>query len=178
MVRALLQTGEFAEVVSFTSRQPRAGEIHGIDYFFFHADVCQDLADRGECAEHIKFKENHYGITKYEIDSKMGEGKTPIVIVEPNGLAQLSKIYDVLPIYVDCDLVTLYTRFLNRFKQNDKADASYEAKRIASIYLEQTEWPGKVLDLGLAPFFTTYYEGKETQTIASIQEAVKHFKTK
>lgn len=140
LVRALLKTGHFEEVVSFTSRQPRGGEKHGVDYYFLDPKMCEKLVAAGETAENIKFKDNYYGITKAEIELRFITGKTPIAIVEPRGLAQLNDSFDVYSIYVDARLETLYTRFLSRFKQTENPNIEYEARRIAAIYLEQAEW--------------------------------------
>src|SRR4051812_21915921 len=94
LVRKLLDSGHFCEVVSFTSRQPRGGEVHGVDYYFIEPKLCQALVDAGETAENVKFKDNYYGITKAEINLKLASNKTPVVIVEPKGLKQLRARYD------------------------------------------------------------------------------------
>lgn len=175
LIRKLMETGHFAEIVSFTSRQPRGGEEHGKDYYFMEAKTCKALVDAGETAEAIQFKENWYGITKAEIDLKMASGKTPIVIVEPNGLKQLKQNYDCFTVYVDCDLVTLYTRFLTRFRQTEAPNIEYEAKRVAAIYLEHKQWPGMVQERGQVDFLTGFYEGKEQPVIDVLVNASKHY---
>ena len=147
LIRKLLQSGHFAEVVSFTSRQPRSGEVHGTDYYFLDSKTCEKLVAAGETAEAINFKGNWYGITKAEIQLKFSEGKTPIVIVEPNGLKQLRETFSLYTTYVDAKLETLYTRYLSRFKQYENPNIEYEAKRIAGLYLEHKEWPAKVGDV-------------------------------
>ena len=87
LVRQLLETGKFAEIISTTSRQPRGGEKHGVDYYFKSAKECEILAEEGCFAEHIIFKDNHYGVEIDEIERVRKTGKMPIVIVEPNGLS-------------------------------------------------------------------------------------------
>jgi guanylate kinase len=140
LVRKLLDTGKFCEVISFTSRQPRQGEVHGVDYYFLEPKLCEKLISHGETAENIRFKDCYYGITKDEIKLKLGSGKTPLVIVEPKGLEQLRKNFDVFSIYVDASLELLYNRFLTRFRDNPTANIEYEARRIATIWLEKNEW--------------------------------------
>lgn len=158
LIRKLLETGHFSEVVSFTTRQPRHGEVHGTDYYFITPEQAQKLVDGKMTAEAIKFKENWYGITKYEIDDKFDSGKTPIVIVEPKGLIQLRKNYDCFVTYVDCDIVTLYTRFLSRFQKSPNANIDYEAKRVASLYLEHRNWLADVKESGPLGFHTEFRE--------------------
>lgn len=142
LVRELLDTDVFCEVVSFTSRQPRVGEEHGKDYYFLDPKICERLIAGGETAENIKFKDCYYGITKAEINLKLNSGKIPLVIVEPKGLAQLRNNYDVFSIYVDSPIELLYTRFLTRFRENTTANIEYEARRIATIWLEHNNWLG------------------------------------
>jgi guanylate kinase len=179
LIRKLLETGHFAEVVSFTSRQPRGGEVNGVDYYFQTPEVCESWVNAGLTAEAIKFKENWYGIQKQEIDNRFASGKTPIVIVEPKGLKQLRANYDCFVTYVDCDLETLYTRFLSRFRLTENPNIAYEAKRIGSIYLEQKEWLGMVKALGEVDFPTSFYEGFEQDAVDTLVNASKHYnKTK
>lgn len=140
LVRKLLETGHFAEIVSTTSRAPRTGEKHGVDYYFKSYKECEILAEEGCFAEHIQFKDNHYGIEHDEIERAKKTGKMPIVIVEPQGLKQLRKEYRIHAIYVDGLIEDLYTRFLTRFRGNPSADPSYEAKRLISIIKEHQSW--------------------------------------
>lgn len=176
LIRKLLETGHFAEVVSFTSRQPRTGEKHGVDYYFLESKLCEKLVDAGETAEAIKFKDNWYGITKAEINLKFNEGKSPIVIVEPNGLKQLRQNFNVFTTYVDAPLELLYTRYLTRFKQYENPDIAYEARRISSIYLEQKEWLEKC---GVVNYLVKEYTAQtEAQIIAKlVAESIYYNKT-
>lgn len=166
LMRRLLTTGKFCEVVSFTSRAPRHGEVHGVDYYFLDAKLCEKLHATGETAEAIKFKDNWYGITKAEINLKLLSEAMPIVIVEPNGFKQLSSIYNCFSIYVDADLELLYTRFLDRFRHNPTADINYEARRIASIYLEQTKWPSMMGEVSLQ--VKRFTEETQDEVVATI----------
>lgn len=143
LVRQLLDTGVFCEVLSFTSRQRRTGEQENVDYNFLTVDQSKKLIDDGEVAESINFRGNYYGITNEEINFKLASGKIPIVIVEPNGLQQLRNKYNCASIYIDSTLLTLYKRFLTRFAQSHSADVDYEAKRLMSIGDELIEWRNK-----------------------------------
>lgn len=142
LVRKLLALDDspFVEITSFTSRQPRQGEIDGVDYHFKSVEECEHLIDHRLTAEHIKFKDCYYGIEKREIDAKLNSGKTPVVIVEPKGLRQLNKNYDCFSVYVDSNLNTLYNRFLTRFRGMPDADIKYEAKRLETIQNELMTW--------------------------------------
>lgn len=145
LVRALLKTGHFCEVVSFTSRAPRAGEVEGIDYYFKSEEDCREIIHTGKAAEFISFKGNFYGIERIEIEEKFSLGKIPLVIVEPRGLEQIQKIYskEVYSVYVDAPLKLLFERFLGRFQvecSSPHVDLKYHASRIVGIRDEHKDW--------------------------------------
>jgi len=140
LVRMLQNSSEFTEIVSTTSRKPRDRELNGVDYHFKTAKRCVEIEDEGGFAEHIQFNGNHYGIERDSILLAFATGRTPLVIVEPNGLAQLKRSYDCFAIYVDGVIEAIYTRFLTRFKENTEANPEYEAKRLVSIQNEHKNW--------------------------------------
>jgi guanylate kinase len=146
LAREILKDDHFCEVVSFTSRSPRAGEVHDKDYYFLSRKECNDLIYAGEVAEHILFKDNIYGIKKTEIEAKISTGKIPLVIVEPHGLAQLDEIYnsELYSIYLDAPLELLYERFLDRFSKDlvegGIVNTKYHTSRIKGIYEEKKTW--------------------------------------
>ena len=166
LVRKLQDTGHYVEVLSFTSRKPRSGEVEGVDYYFKTEDDCRDLVFAGKTAEHIEFKGNFYGIEKTEIDAKMGTEKIPVVIVEPNGLSQLKEKYDCFSVYLDCDLMKLYERFLSRFRMSLTSDVKYEAKRVAAIRSEHDNWKTDVG--GINYFVKEYTDETEAAIIAKL----------
>jgi guanylate kinase len=173
LIKMLQNTGHFAPVTSFTSRQPRGLEVEGVDYYFKTVDECNAIVDNHQAAEAIKFKDNWYGIEKTEINARFNSGKTPVVIVEPKGLKQLRQTYECFTTYVDGNLELLYTRFLARFKQSPDANLQYEAKRLAAIWLEHKEWPPMVGDPDY--HVVEFLEGKEANVIQTLVNASKHY---
>ena len=47
--------------VSATTRQPRAGEREGIEYFFKTVDEFEEMIKNDELLEYAKFVDNYYG---------------------------------------------------------------------------------------------------------------------
>lgn len=148
----LIDTGDFEEVISITSREPRVGEIDGVNYYFKTPGECEIIEENGGFAEHIEFSGCHYGITHAELERIGSVGKIPVVIVEPNGLRQLSNtLKGICAIYIDNPKDVLYHRFLSRFAGEVVAslpkDGSLEkllnpySKRASSINQEYLEWP-------------------------------------
>jgi guanylate kinase len=148
LVRALLNTGHFTEVVSFTTRDPRAGEREGVDYYFKSREMVKVLEEKGLIAECTEFKGNFYGILKHEIETRLQSGKLPLVIVEAHGLEQIQCMYpeEVYSIYLDASIELLYERFLERFVEDllsttlTEVDTKYYAKRLSGIQEEASTW--------------------------------------
>lgn len=165
LVRKLLQTGRFAEVISTTSREPRFGEKHGVDYYFKSEQECRILVEEGCFAEHVIFKDKFYGIELDEIERIQKMGVVPISIVDPRGLNRLRKEYKVHAIYIDGLIEDLYTRFLTRFKSNPAADPVYEAKRLISIQKEHQSW---WLDTQYSQTIPSFNESNEDRVVKQI----------
>ena len=65
-------TNEFPdaiESISFTSREPRAGEVNGVDYNFVSKNEFQEMIQRDEFLEHVELYGNHYGTSKKWVES-------------------------------------------------------------------------------------------------------------
>lgn len=77
------------EIVSTTTRKPRAGEIEGISYYFLD----KSEAKPEKFAEYVEYSGNAYGLTKAEIESKLSESDFAFCIVEVEGLKQLKNLY-------------------------------------------------------------------------------------
>ena len=146
LVRKLLENDRFCEVISFTTRPKRAGEIDGKDYYFMDYRKAEELIIKGKTAEYTKFKSNIYGIEKREIDAKLAIGKIPLSIVEPTGLKQLRTLYtdEIFSVYVDASVTLLYQRFLERLAADIRSGADvsipYYALRLAGIAREAQSW--------------------------------------
>ncbi|RXZ78062.1 guanylate kinase [Paenibacillaceae bacterium] len=91
------------EFVSFTTREPRVGEIHGKDYFFITKEEFQDLHDGGKLVEMTEYSDNYYGLTKQEVNTKLSIGDT-FFICDFNGMKQIKKMYpESISIFFYCE---------------------------------------------------------------------------
>ena len=142
LVKALVATGRFSKVVSFTSRKPRDGEVEGEDYFFKTRQECEYLISAEDVVEHNEFNGNIYGVEKHELRTKMLLDKTPVVIVEPNGLETIKEIYGkkVFSVYITASMDLLVTRFLTRFKEDTNAEIPYYTRRFKNMMDEYVKW--------------------------------------
>ncbi|MCC6933850.1 MAG: guanylate kinase [Deltaproteobacteria bacterium] len=88
--------------VSSTTRQPRPGEVAGVDYNFISLEEFQDLIARQQLVEYTKFNENYYGTTRQILDSAIDQNKDVLLDIEIEGIENLKRIYGerVVTVYV------------------------------------------------------------------------------
>lgn len=111
ILRALAQYN-VPEIISHTTRKPRAGEENGIHYYFVNKEefLKQDLIER------VEYSGNFYGLSKNEVLTKVNQHPVSVVAIEMHGLSQLKKLLaDRLEsIFLLADQDILITRMLER----------------------------------------------------------------
>src|SRR5579863_3733587 len=112
--------------VSFTTRPPRPGEVHGKNYFFVDAATFQGKKDRNEFMEWAEVHGNLYGTPRDLLMEKLDKGIDVILDIDSQGAMQLKKKYtEGVYIYIlPPSPETLRTRLLER-----KSDSPEEIAR-------------------------------------------------
>lgn len=72
--------------VSYTTRPPRKGEVHGKDYFFLSESAFTDLIRQNFWYEYVKFNSWYYGTSNEQFSAK-----NAVFIMTPTGLSHLSE---------------------------------------------------------------------------------------
>lgn len=83
---------DFKLSVSCTTRNPREGEVHGINYFFLTKEEFKACIDRNEFLEWAEFSGNMYGTQKAYVENKLAEGKNMILEIDTQGALNVKKI--------------------------------------------------------------------------------------
>ena len=78
--------------VSCTTRNPREGEVHGVNYFFLSRDEFNTCIEKEEFLEWAEFSGNMYGTQKAYVQSKLKEGKNLILEIDTQGALNVKKI--------------------------------------------------------------------------------------
>lgn len=87
--------------VSATTRQPRKGEIDGINYFFKSHDEFSNMIENNELVEWVKYCDNFYGTPKKNIDDTMKAGFDCILEIEVEGALNIKESYpDSITIFI------------------------------------------------------------------------------
>lgn len=102
------------EVLSFTSRDPRIGEVDGIDYKFTTEEEVDRLEAEGALVERVLYDGNSYGISKQELYGKL-EHEDAFVIVDYHGFKQLQALYpNIISVFFAIDTEDARNRMLER----------------------------------------------------------------
>ena len=75
--------------VSATTRAPRPGEEHGVNYYFIEPEMFHQWITDGEFLEYAEYVGNFYGTPRKYVDEAMAAGKDAILDIEIQGAAQV-----------------------------------------------------------------------------------------
>lgn len=84
---------ELAYSVSYTTRPPRPGEIHGADFCFVSPVEFEAMRDRGDFAEWATVHGNLYGTRAAVLETTLGSGRDILLDIDTQGAAQLRRRY-------------------------------------------------------------------------------------
>ncbi|MDR2576674.1 MAG: guanylate kinase [Puniceicoccales bacterium] len=83
----------FARAVTTTTRQPRAAEKDGYDYYFVSRKRFVELLERDAFYEHAQVHgEQFYGLTKGEVERHFSSGRDVLLCMDVQGAAQLHRM--------------------------------------------------------------------------------------
>ncbi len=109
-------------VVTATSREPRPGEINGVDYFFLSAAEFERKITKGEFIEHALVYEQYKGIPRSQVDEALESGKDVILRLDVQGAATIRKLYPqaILIFLVPNSVKEWYDRLCSRKSETEE----------------------------------------------------------
>ena len=78
--------------VSATTRSPREGEAHGVNYFFITKEEFTQKINNNEMLEYAEYCSNFYGTPKDYVLKSVEQGKNIILEIEVQGALNVKKI--------------------------------------------------------------------------------------
>lgn len=77
--------GDIIYSVSATTRKPREGEKHGVNYFFITKEEFEKEIENNEFLEWAKYSDNYYGTKKEFVLNSLKNGVSVILEIEAQG---------------------------------------------------------------------------------------------
>ena len=78
-------------VITATTRSPREGEKHGIDYYFLSEGEFIRKIEKGEFLEWARIYKYYYGTPKSEVERILSQGKDALLIIDVQGAFQVKE---------------------------------------------------------------------------------------
>lgn len=155
--KMLVQELGVARLTSITTRSPRSGEKHGVDYDFLSESEFAKLLDSGQLVDASTNRGKSYGITQTEVESKFAADLPTIVVVNPHGVHQIrehaSKMgWHHFAVFLDNHPQELIRRFINRECEGD-FDKDRIARGFDTLLNEELFWRNEFpWDMVVHPF--------------------------
>lgn len=107
-----LQEEGIPQLVSFTTREIRDGEKHGVDYYYVDKEDMSSL----ELVESTEYSGNSYGLLKEEVEKSLKNNKHVYFIANADGTQQIKDMYpeEVIVFWLKIDLKTMRSRMIQR----------------------------------------------------------------
>ncbi len=80
--------------VSMTTRQPREGEVEGVNYFFRTKEEFMKLVSENKFLEYAQFCDNCYGTPREAVEEQLEKGHDVILEIEVQGALQVKEKFD------------------------------------------------------------------------------------
>ncbi|MDE6574679.1 MAG: guanylate kinase [Muribaculaceae bacterium] len=106
IIKALLEKGDLnlGFSVSATTRSPREGEVHGVNYYFMSPEEFREAIAEGDFIEYEEvFPGRFYGTLRSEIDRVTAAGHNIILDLDVNGALEVKQIYgsEALTVFIE-----------------------------------------------------------------------------
>jgi guanylate kinase len=75
--------------VSATTRRPRPGESHGVEYWFLSDAEFDERVRAGEFVEHAEYSGRRYGTLRSELETRGSVGRPVVLEIEVQGARQV-----------------------------------------------------------------------------------------
>jgi guanylate kinase len=109
--------------VSVTTRSPRPGEQHGINYFFHTREQFEEMIRNDELLEWAQVFDNYYGTPRSFVESKLAEGYDVLLEIDIQGAMQVKQTYPegVFIFLIPPSATELEARILGRGTETDES---------------------------------------------------------
>jgi guanylate kinase len=163
LIRTLLERVPELELsVSATTRKPRLGETHGVDYHFLGDEEFEDKVRNDEFVEHAAYSGRRYGTLRSDLEQRLARGAPVVLEIEVQGARQIAETMpEAVRIFIaPPSLETLRTRLIGRGTDTDD-DVQRRLDTAREELRAQQEFPHVV------------YNDRLDDAVAALEEVVR-----
>lgn len=91
--KEILENENIRLSVSMTTRKPREGEVHGVNYYFVAKEEFHQIIEERGFLEYAEVYGNFYGTPKMEVMDLMKEGIDVVLEIDIQGALQIKEAY-------------------------------------------------------------------------------------
>ena len=133
--------------VSATTRAPRPGERHGVDYHFLSDEEFEHRARAGEFVEHATYAGRRYGTLRSELERRTATGVPVVLEIEVQGARQVARtLPEAVRVFIaPPSREALRARLVGR-GTDDQEEVAARLKAAESELAAQDEFPHVVVN--------------------------------
>ncbi|MBS0350952.1 MAG: guanylate kinase [Proteobacteria bacterium] len=122
LVQALVNNINDLQIsISYTTRSPRPGDVHGKDYYFVTPQQFTQMSENSEFLEEATIYQHHYATSREWVMSKLIAGIDVLLEIDWQGAQQIRRLFPsaILIFILPPSLETLWQRLQNRRQDHE-----------------------------------------------------------
>jgi guanylate kinase len=153
----------FHFVVTATTRAPRAGEKHGVDYYFLAQDEFDSLVAEGAFLEHATVYGRSYGVPRTEVANALVRGDDIVMRVDVQGARTLR---DIVPEAIFVFVAPPSGEDVRRRLVGRRTESDEDLARRLALF------DGEMEQIGLFDYRVVNEDGRLDEAVAAIEAIV------
>lgn len=131
----LAEHPEFQLSISATTRDPRPGEVDGVDYFFWTRERFDAAIAKGELLEYATVHgKNSYGTPRKPVEEALASGKHVILEIDIQGAGQVkAAMPEALTIFI---MPPSWEELVHRLSSRGTEDKEEQLRRLETAVIE------------------------------------------
>nr|WP_229522455.1 hypothetical protein [Paenibacillus monticola] len=115
-IQQQLTSPQLPKIITATTREPRAGEVDGVHYWFLDNQQFLDKMEQNALVEWTNYNGHYYGTLRSSIEEVISGPYNANIILDLSGVLALQKYYaqHITAIYIGADLSSLSRRLAER----------------------------------------------------------------
>jgi guanylate kinase len=151
-------------VITATTRPPREGEEHGVDYFFLSREEFETMIARDQFLEHAIVYNDYKGVPKSQVRQALDSGKDVVMRIDVQGAETIRQLVeDALLIFLTVDSEE---EMIKRLKHRATESEEDRELRIATAREELKQ-------VGIFDYIVSNREGKLEETVDIIEAIIQ-----